>query len=178
MSKKIKVIIAIVIALLGMLIMISKLFDKQPVINTIEQTTLSNEGNTTISSTNITTKKKTTKKVVKTTKKAKKKTTGFNIKASKSEMQNYARQYIGNDDEYEAFDYIITRESYWNANAVNKKSGASGLCQSLPASKMASAGKDYKTNYKTQIHWCVSYCRTRYGSIKKAKQYWLKHHWF
>lgn len=176
MSKKVKVIIAIGIALLGMLIMISKLFDKQPVINTIEQTTLSNKDNTSVSSTNTTTKKKTTKKVVKTTKK--KTTNKMNVRASKSEMQEYARSYIGNDKEYEAFDFIITHESGWNPNSINKKSNATGLCQALPGSKMKSEGADWKTNYKTQVKWCVKYCQVRYGSIQKAKQFWLKHHWF
>ena len=166
--------ICLAVGLCGFGIMINWLYN-----NSKNELEVANTTETSTSSTTILEITKTSKKVVKTTKKVvKKKTTGFNIKASKSEMQGYARQYIGNDDEYEAFDYIITRESYWNANAVNKKSGASGLCQSLPASKMANAGKDYKTNYKTQIHWCVSYCRSRYGSIQKAKQYWLKHHWF
>lgn len=122
---------------------------------------------TTSTTTKTTTKKKTTKKV-----------SGFNVKASKSEMQEYAKQYINNDEEYEAFDFIIKKESNWNPNDVNKKSGASGLCQALPASKMKSAGDDYKTNYKTQIHWCVSYCNSRYGSIQKAKAFWVDHHWF
>lgn len=116
---------------------------------------------------------KTTKKVVKSTKTVQK----FNVKASKSEMQQYARSILSVKD-YEALDFIITHESGWNANNVNKKSGASGLCQALPASKMAVSGKDYKTNYKTQINWCILYCNTRYGSIQKAKAFWLKHHWF
>ena len=146
-----------------------------------EQHTTTNETSLTTSSTNTTTTKKTTKKVVKTTKKATTKkintTGGFNVKASKSEMQQYARSILSEKD-YEALDYIITHESGWNANNINKKSGASGLCQALPASKMAVSGKDYKTNYKTQINWCILYCNTRYGSIQKAKAFWLKHHWF
>jgi len=137
---------------------------------------ISNE--TTTTSTISTTKKKTTKKVVKTTKKATtKKVSGFNVKASKNEMQQYARSILSKED-YEALDFIITHESGWNANNVNKKSGASGLCQALPASKMKVSGNDYKTNYKTQINWCILYCNTRYGSIQKAKAFWLKHHWF
>ena len=142
-----------------------------------ETNTTTNETSLTTSSTNTTTTTKTTKKVVKTTKKITKKVSGFNVKASKSEMQQYARSILSEKD-YEALDYIITHESGWNANNINKKSGASGLCQSLPASKMAVSGKDYKTNYKTQINWCILYCNTRYGSIQKAKAFWLKHHWF
>lgn len=133
---------------------------------------------TTTTSTTTTTTTKTTKKAVKTTKKATKKKSGFNVKASKNEMQSYAKQFIGNDEEYKAFDFIITHESSWNANAVNKTSKATGLCQALPGSKMKSEGADWKTNYKTQVRWCVKYCQVRYGSIQKAKQFWLKHHWF
>lgn len=183
-----KVIIASLVGLCGCVILISGYINesgKQDVVvidkistNQIEG---QNSNNTTTTSTIATTKKKTTKKAVKTTKKTTTKKTyttgGFNVKASKSEMQQYARSILSEKD-YEALDYIITHESGWNANNVNKKSGASGLCQSLPASKMAISGKDYKTNYKTQINWCILYCNTRYGSIQKAKQFWLKHHWF
>lgn len=154
---------------------------KQEIVEIDNTSTTQIEGqisnDTTTTSTISTTKKKTTKKVVKTTKKTTKKVSGFNVKASKSEMQQYARSILSEKD-YEALDFIITHESGWNANNVNKKSGASGLCQSLPASKMAISGKDYKTNYKTQINWCILYCNTRYGSIQKAKAFWLKHHWF
>lgn len=179
-----KVIIASLVGLSGCVLLISGYINetgKQDVVvidkistNQIEG---QNSNNITTTSTIATTKKKTTKKVVKTTKKATKKINGFNVKESKSEMQQYARSIL-NEKDYEALDFIITHESGWNANNVNKKSGASGLCQSLPASKMAISGKDYKTNYKTQINWCILYCNTRYGSIQKAKQFWLKHHWF
>lgn len=184
MKTKTKIIIASIIGSAGLLTMLNLYINetgKQDVVvidkistNQIEAQ-ISN--NTTTTSTNTTKQIKTTKKAVKTTKKATKKINGFNVKESKSEMQQYARSIL-NEKDYEALDFIITHESGWNANNVNKKSGASGLCQSLPASKMAISGKDYKTNYKTQINWCILYCNTRYGSIQKAKQFWLKHHRF
>ena len=185
MNKKI-IILTIIVGLIGMLVLISGLFNKKEQEVVIEQTTIGNKtqiNNTTTTTSTTTTKRvKTTKKVVKTTKKVVpkkvvKRVSDFNVKASKSEMQQYARSIL-NEKDYQALDFIITRESGWNANSVNKKSGASGLCQSLPASKMAISGKDYKTNYKTQINWCILYCNTRYGSIQKAKKFWLKHHWF
>lgn len=177
-----KVIIASMVGLFGLSLMVIGYLNesgKQDVVEILptKQIECQNKINTTATSTIATTKKKTTKKVVKTTKKTTKKINGFNVKESKSEMQQYARSIL-NEKDYEALDFIITHESGWNANNVNKKSGASGLCQSLPASKMAISGKDYKTNYKTQINWCILYCNTRYGSIQKAKQFWLKHHWF
>ena len=180
--KKIKIIIGVLLVIVGMLVLISGLFNKKEQEVVIEQTTIGNKtqiNNTTTTTSTTTTKKvKTTKKVVKTTKKVvPKKVSGFNVKASKSEMQQYAKSIL-NEKDYEALDFIITHESGWNANNINKKSGASGLCQALPASKMKVSGNDYKTNYKTQINWCILYCNTRYGSIQKAKKFWLKHHWF
>lgn len=173
------VIMCIIVGLCGFGIMINGLYNKK-VVDVPETTIETQISNTTTQvSTNTTTTTKTTKKAVKTTKKAaKKKVSAMNVRASKSEMQEYAKSYIGNDKEYEAFDFIITHESGWNPNSVNKKSNATGLCQALPGSKMKSEGADWKTNYKTQVRWCVKYCQVRYGSIQKAKQFWLKHHWF
>lgn len=183
MKNKALVIIAIMVGLVGCLILINGLINENKRVDTSESVLdVSNTTFNSTPSTTSTTKVKTTKKVVKTTKKKTtkkvvKRVSGFNVKASKSEMQQYARSIL-NEKDYQALDFIITRESGWNSNNVNKKSGASGLCQSLPASKMAISGKDYKTNYKTQINWCILYCNTRYGSIQKAKKFWLKHHWF
>lgn len=186
-----KVIIASMVGLFGLSLMVIGYLNetgKQDVVEvpmSENKVQISNETTTTSTTSTKTTKttknaQKTTNKVQKTTEKVVKSTKTvqkFNVKASKSEMQQYARSILSAKD-YEALDFIITHESGWNANNVNKKSGASGLCQSLPASKMAISGKDYKTNYKTQINWCILYCNTRYGSIQKAKQFWLKHHWF
>lgn len=183
MKNKALVIIAIMVGLVGCLILINGLINENKRVDTSESVLeVSNTTFNSTPSTTSTTKVKTTKKVVKTTKKKTtkkvvKRVSGFNVKASKSEMQQYARSILSEKD-YQALDFIITRESGWNPNNVNKKSGASGLCQSLPASKMAISGKDYKTNYKTQINWCILYCNTRYGGIQKAKKFWLKHHWF
>ena len=180
--KKIKIIvicIAIIVGLVGISLLVNNYYNgkQQSVEIPIKENEVQNTTKNSTPSTTTTTTKKTTKKVVKTTKKTTKKVSGFNVKASKSEMQQYARSILSKED-YEALDYIITHESGWNANNINKKSGASGLCQALPASKMKVSGNDYKTNYKTQINWCILYCNTRYGSIQKAKAFWLKHHWF
>lgn len=183
-----KICIAIIVGLVGISLLINGYYNgkQQSVeVNEVQNTTKNSTPSTTTTTTTITTTSSTTtttttkaaKKVVKTTKKTTKKVSGFNVKASKSEMQQYAKSIL-NEKDYEALDFIITHESGWNANNINKKSHASGLCQALPASKMAVSGKDYKTNYKTQINWCILYCNTRYGSIQKAKQFWLKHHWF
>lgn len=82
------------------------------------------------------------------------------------------------ESDWSNMDYIITRESGWNPAAVNKSSGATGLCQSLPASKMASAGLDYLTNPTTQLKWCYNYGVSRYGSISNAVSFWRSRHWW
>jgi soluble lytic murein transglycosylase-like protein len=79
---------------------------------------------------------------------------------------------------YGAADYIISRESGWRPGAVNTSSGAYGLCQALPASKMATAGADYLTNPVTQLIWCTGYANGRYGGWGGAYQAWLAQHWW
>lgn len=80
--------------------------------------------------------------------------------------------------DYQYVDYIITKESGWNYLAVNSFSGAYGLCQALPGSKMASAGSDWATNPETQISWCNSYATSRYGSWQAAYNFWLANNWW
>jgi minor tail protein/transglycosylase-like protein with SLT domain len=71
-------------------------------------------------------------------------------------------------------------ESGWNERALNKSSGAYGIPQSLPASKMGSAGSDWRTNPGTQIKWGLNYIASRYGSPGAAYAAWLrrKPHWY
>lgn len=73
---------------------------------------------------------------------------------------------------------IFQRESGCQPEAVNSSSGATGVCQSLPASKMATAGSDYLTNPITQMRWCHSYAISRYSSWANAKAFWDKNHWW
>lgn len=76
-------------------------------------------------------------------------------------------------------DYIISSESSWRHQVWNMDgSGAYGLCQSLPASKMASAGEDYMTNPVTQLRWCHEYAASRYGGWDKAEQFWRTYSWW
>ena len=80
--------------------------------------------------------------------------------------------------QWAAFDAIISHESSWNPRAVNASSGAYGLAQALPGSKMASAGADWRTNPATQIKWTLSYMNQRYGSPNAAWAFWQTHHWY
>jgi hypothetical protein len=77
-----------------------------------------------------------------------------------------------------SFSQIISHESGWNVTATNPSSGSYGLGQALPASKMASAGADWKTNPTTQIKWAYDYMNSRYGSPNQAWDWWQAHHWY
>ncbi|WP_236240877.1 MULTISPECIES: transglycosylase SLT domain-containing protein [unclassified Streptomyces] len=80
--------------------------------------------------------------------------------------------------QYTCFSKIIERESGWDHTATNASSGAYGLVQALPASKMASAGSDWKTNPATQIEWGLDYMNDRYGSPCGAWKFWQANHWY
>jgi hypothetical protein len=60
--------------------------------------------------------------------------------------------------------WLWNRESGWRTNAYNASSGAYGIPQSLPGSKMANYAADWRTNYETQIMWGLIYINGRYGS--------------
>ncbi|PWJ65974.1 hypothetical protein B0H03_102114 [Rathayibacter iranicus NCPPB 2253 = VKM Ac-1602] len=68
------------------------------------------------------------------------------------------------DSEYNCLVSLWTRESGWNVYAENKSSGAYGIPQALPGSKMAAAGSDWASNPSTQITWGLGYISGRYGS--------------
>lgn len=80
----------------------------------------------------------------------------------------YARQAVARygwgDGEYQCLVLLWTRESSWRADAYNVSSGAYGIPQSLPGSKMATAGADWRTNAATQIEWGLAYIAGRYGA--------------
>jgi hypothetical protein len=67
-------------------------------------------------------------------------------------------------DQFSCLDALWTKESNWNPLAKNPSSGAYGIPQSLPASKMATVGADYLTNPATQITWGLNYIGGRYGT--------------
>jgi resuscitation-promoting factor RpfB len=79
--------------------------------------------------------------------------------------------------EFSCLDNIWTRESGWRWNAENA-SGAYGIPQALPGSKMASAGADWQTNPATQIKWGLGYIQGRYGSPCAAWGFWQNNGWY
>jgi len=69
------------------------------------------------------------------------------------------------------------RESGWRYDAENA-SGAYGIPQALPGSKMASAGADWQTNPATQIKWGLGYIKAIYGDPCKAWAFWQANHYY
>jgi resuscitation-promoting factor RpfB len=70
----------------------------------------------------------------------------------------------GSGAEWTCLDELWTRESGWRMVWNYQGSGAYGIPQALPASKMAAAGPDYMTNPATQIRWGLSYISSTYGN--------------
>ena len=64
--------------------------------------------------------------------------------------------------EFDCLVALWNRESHWNVYAENKTSGAYGIPQALPGTKMASVGPDWQTNPATQITWGLGYIQGRY----------------
>lgn len=94
----------------------------------------------------------------------------------------YALSILGNygwgAGEMAALNTLWEKESNWKTTAMNASSGAYGIVQSLPASKMASAGADWETNYQTQIKWGLNYIKERYGSPSAALGFHLANNWY
>jgi len=82
--------------------------------------------------------------------------------------------------EWACLEKLWTAESGWNHRADNPTSSAYGIPQSLPGSKMAAAGSDWRTNPTTQIAWGLDYVAARYGTPCAAWTFWTDHtpHWY
>lgn len=73
---------------------------------------------------------------------------------------------------------LINRESGWNVYATNKSSGAYGIPQALPGSKMATMGEDWRTNPITQLRWMHAYVNARYNGFCPALQHSYQFNWY
>ena len=104
------------------------------------------------------------------------------IHASAENAKKYARAHLKdhgwNDLEFIPLENLWTRESGWQWNATNPSSGAYGIPQSLPATKMSSAGSDWHDNAYTQINWGLSYIAQRYGSPSAAWNHSQQTGWY
>lgn len=172
MKLKTKIAIAILVGLFGMIVMISGLFSTYKPVRT------SNQEETTTTNINTTTTKKVSKKALKTTKKTKKKKVVKTVKiASYSEYQQYAKSYGNYDDtQMSCLINLWNKESGWNPNSYNKKSGACGIPQALPCSKIKKS--EGSNDWKAQIRWGVKYINGRYKTPCNAWNHFQKKHWY
>jgi hypothetical protein len=81
-------------------------------------------------------------------------------------------EYGFSEKQYKCLNQLWTQESNWNYKSRNKSSGAHGIPQALPASKMNVVSTDWRTNPVTQIRWGLRYISIRYETPCKA---WAKH---
>ena len=107
---------------------------------------------------------------------------GGRISGSVAEYQEYAAErcnlYGWSQADFDCLVRLWNKESGWNPNAYNASSGAYGIPQALPGSKMASAGSDYQTNYRTQINWGLGYIKSRYGTPQNAYNHSVRTGWY
>lgn len=80
--------------------------------------------------------------------------------------------------QYSCLVKLWERESNWRWNALNSSSGAYGIPQALPGTKMASAGADWRTNPQTQVRWGLGYIEGRYGSPCSALAHSDRRGWY
>jgi len=100
-----------------------------------------------------------------------------------TDPKEIARQILKNkygygSGQFDCFNNIIMRESKWDINATNPSSGAYGIPQALPGSKMATIASDWRTNPATQIIWGIEYMKDRYGSPCSAWGFKASHGWY
>lgn len=75
-------------------------------------------------------------------------------------------------------DTLWNKESEWLTSATNASSGAYGIPQALPGTKLAAAGGDWQTNYRTQVNWGLTYIESRYGSPCSALNFHYANNWY
>jgi hypothetical protein len=90
--------------------------------------------------------------------------------------RKYKRNWV---KQWNCLNPLWKHESGWRYKAKNPYSGAYGIPQALPGSKMKKAGKDWKTNPRTQVRWGLNhYIYKRYGTPCKAWSHFKKKNWY
>ena len=86
--------------------------------------------------------------------------------------------YGWGDSQFSCLANLWQKESGWSYTAYNAGSGATGIPQALPGSKMASAGSDWQTNPSTQIAWGLQYIKSVYGTPCSAWSHSQSVNWY
>ena len=92
--------------------------------------------------------------------------------------QIIAQKYRWSERQFTCLDNLWTKESKWNYKARNKSSGAHGIPQALPATKMEIVGTDWRTNPVTQITWGLKYIEERYEYPCRAWSKSKRSNWY
>jgi hypothetical protein len=87
-------------------------------------------------------------------------------------------QYGWGDSQFSCLSNLWQKESGWSYQAYNASSGATGIPQALPGSKMASIGNDWETNATTQIKWGLQYIASSYGTPCSAWSHSQSVNWY
>ena len=87
-------------------------------------------------------------------------------------------EYGFKEKQFKCLASLWTKESNWNYKSRNKKSGAHGIPQALPASKMDIISTDWRTNPVTQIRWGLRYISVRYETPCKALAKHKRSNWY
>lgn len=97
--------------------------------------------------------------------------------SSSKDPRAYARSRLS-PEQYRCLDLLWTQESHWSVSELNRSSGAYGIPQAVPGSKMASAGADWRTNGITQVRWGLGYIHARYGTPCSAWAHSRRFNWY
>jgi len=92
--------------------------------------------------------------------------------------QERFKLYGWSASQFSCLDSLWTQESNWRWNATNPSTGAYGIPQSLPATKMATTGTDWQTDGLTQVQWGESYISGRYGTPCTAWSHEQTYGWY
>jgi cell wall-associated NlpC family hydrolase len=102
--------------------------------------------------------------------------------AGPAAAKSYAASQLGRfgwgQAQMKFLDQLWTRESNWNRLARNPSSGAYGIPQALPASKMGAAANPPTSSAAAQINWGEGYVKGRYGSPQAAWSHELSYGWY
>ncbi|WP_406835673.1 tachylectin-related carbohydrate-binding protein [Streptomyces sp. AHU1] len=100
------------------------------------------------------------------------------VKAAGRQLMNSKDASWATSAQWACLETLWDHESGWRWNATNSSSGAYGIPQALPATKMDVAGDDWRENPLTQIKWGLSYIDGRYGSPCGAWNFWQANTWY
>lgn len=89
-----------------------------------------------------------------------------------------ASRYGWGESQFQCLDQLWQKESGWSYTALNASSGATGIPQALPGSKMATAGADWQTNATTQVAWGLGYIAAAYGTPCSAWSHSQSVNWY